>query len=103
MAATNNATANGLSPQLLRQLQERIGRIEQELAQLKAVLAEQQGPQKPWWEKTAGMFAADEQFHQVTEWMRKEREKDKARVGARMDRQEQRERERELKRKKAKK
>ena len=50
MAETNKAGASGPNPHLLRQLQERVGRIEQELAQLKALIAELQGPEKPWGE-----------------------------------------------------
>jgi hypothetical protein len=49
-----------------QQLEERLATLEQEMAQLKHVLADQgEKRPKPWWEKIAGSFADDPDFDEA--------------------------------------
>jgi hypothetical protein len=49
-----------------QQLEERLATLEQEMAQLKHVLADQGEKQpQPWWEKIAGSFADDPDFDEA--------------------------------------
>jgi hypothetical protein len=49
-----------------QQLEERLATLEQEMAQIKHVLADQGERQsKPWWEKIAGSFADDPDFDEA--------------------------------------
>jgi hypothetical protein len=55
---------NNAMPQTTRQLEERLKRVEQDLAELKAAVAGK--PRKPWYREIVGVFAGDEAFAEIT-------------------------------------
>lgn len=56
----------------LRQLEDRVVRLEEELRQLKAQLPA--GPEKPGWRALVGTFKGDKVFHEIVREGRKIRE-----------------------------
>jgi hypothetical protein len=58
----------------LRQLEDRIARLEEELRQLQALVVKEKEPEKPWWERTAGMFKDSKVFDAIVREGRKIRE-----------------------------
>ncbi|HMC63317.1 MAG TPA: hypothetical protein VKI65_00100 [Gemmataceae bacterium] len=69
----------------LRQLEERVTRLEEELREVKALLPHQ--ARKPWWERTAGMFEGDEAFAEIVRLGQKIRREERAAELREMDRQ----------------
>jgi hypothetical protein len=64
----------------IHQLEERVTRLEEELGQLKLQLAKKE--EKPWWERSAGMFKGDKMFEEIVQEMRKNRRADYAAAAA---------------------
>lgn len=53
-----------MSNEVIRRLEERVARLEDELRQLKDRSAKEQA-QEPWWQKSAGMFEGDKAFAEI--------------------------------------
>jgi len=62
-----------MSDEVIQQLQERVAHLEEEVRQLKA---QQVNDDRPWWEKTAGMFANDPLFPEFVKELRRQRRED---------------------------
>jgi hypothetical protein len=67
----------------IRQLEERMARLETELREVKCALVKEKG--EPWWKRTAGMFKDDPLFDDMVREMNKARREDLAAVNAEID------------------
>jgi hypothetical protein len=65
-----------MTEETLRQLEERVSRLEEEVREVKSQLKKE--PEKPWWERTAGMFKGDKAFAAMVREMQKLRRADYA-------------------------
>jgi hypothetical protein len=57
----------------VRELEERVARLEEELRQVKAGIAKDKEPEKPWWEQIAGSQKGSKAFEEVVREMEKNR------------------------------
>ena len=67
----------------IRQLEERVARLEVELREFKCALVKEKD--EPWWKKTAGMFKDDPMFDDMMREVQKARREDLAAVNAEID------------------
>jgi hypothetical protein len=70
----------------LRQLEDRVARLEEELRQVKAQLAKAKEPEKPWWEQIAGSMKGDKTYAAIVREIRKNRRANYQAVCAELDR-----------------
>jgi tRNA pseudouridine-54 N-methylase len=63
-----------MTEETLRQLEERVSRLEEEVREVKSQLKKE--PEKPWWEATSGIFEGSKTFEAVVREMRKNRKLD---------------------------
>lgn len=64
----------------LRQLEERVARLEHQLRQLGSRVGAKTVSEVPWWERTAGRFKDDPIFAEIVELGQKIREAERARA-----------------------
>jgi hypothetical protein len=61
----------------LRQLEERVARIEEELQQIRGLIAKAKEPEIPWWEQIRGSFKDDPVFAEIVRLGRQIRRADR--------------------------
>jgi hypothetical protein len=94
-----NAQDNGAATlEVLQRLEARLGRIEEELREVKAKLEGKEAEEVPWWKKTMGMFKDTPNWDEFVRECEKIREADRKAARA-----EWREEQKKEKRRKAKK
>jgi hypothetical protein len=74
----------------IRELQERVSRLERDIQELKVVLEKERSV--PWWQRTAGMFKDDKVFEEIVKEMEKARKADYEAVCREIDAAEKKER-----------
>jgi hypothetical protein len=74
-----------MSHDRLRQLEGRVTRLEEEVRQLKAQIAKERAPKKPWWEEIAGSMQGDKTYAAIVREIRKNRQADYEAVCASLD------------------
>src|SRR5215813_12346045 len=90
MATATTETPNGRVMDVLRQLEERLRRLEEQVATVMKQRPEQSG--EPWWKRFCGVFEGSEVAESVRKRIQRNRRADYAKVAAEMDRQEQKSR-----------
>jgi hypothetical protein len=61
----------------VRDLEERVAQLEEELRQIKAGIAKGKEPEKPWWEQIAGCQAGSKAYDAVVREMEKNRREER--------------------------
>src|SRR5262245_54474603 len=87
MATSATETLNGQMMDALRQIDERLRRLEEQVAAMTRAMPPQE-PQEPWWKPFCGVFEGSEVSESVRKRIQRDRRADYAKVAAEMDRQE---------------